>query len=417
MYGLIRSQRRWPIYVDSFETLYDRYKESGCEDRRDCIFALLGIAKEVALERGFIVDYQKNMEETFVSLIAWGGTGAIAESSRIHFALLVAKAMNLEWPNHLLESSIDSTLRRSPYFSKWVHQPLLVVIPCRYLGNWTFQRHSKLGVAQISPELFEIEPLEVYLSLDAGRQFKDLSFHLFGFGNSNVVLACKANTHRSWTVATRAFYRFKKEPLQRLPNRNFVPSVFEELDIVVDESGRCRIELKNLAQFMELLLDELDTTVWQLPKNVGPRVEGAGSLKKPKNDNRNRGLDEVLERLKIVSSVTLAGEEEGSSEESDEDESPEADLDKLLAGSEDLARPRLKIPSLDKPRKQRSSSSNVSLHRHVSDKFLDPFCERTFEGENIQESMSSPPFTSSSVDFVQQLHLPFSSILTHLGKL
>lgn len=63
MYGLVRSQRRWPIYVDSFEILSERYKESECEDSRDRIFALLGIAKVVALERGFTVDYRKNMEK------------------------------------------------------------------------------------------------------------------------------------------------------------------------------------------------------------------------------------------------------------------------------------------------------------------------------------------------------------------
>ena len=70
MYGLVRSQRRWPIYVDSFETLSMRYKESECHDSRDRIFALLGIAKEVVLGRGFTVDYQKNMEETFIFLVA-----------------------------------------------------------------------------------------------------------------------------------------------------------------------------------------------------------------------------------------------------------------------------------------------------------------------------------------------------------
>ena len=124
MYGLFRSQRRWPTHVDSFKTLYELYKWSGCEDSRDRIFALLGVAKEVSFEHGFTVDYRKNKEETFISLVAWGGTGAIAVYSRIQFALLVAEAMNLEWPDYSLESRIEFEFQRSPSFSNWVHQDL-----------------------------------------------------------------------------------------------------------------------------------------------------------------------------------------------------------------------------------------------------------------------------------------------------
>ncbi|OCL01649.1 hypothetical protein AOQ84DRAFT_230606 [Glonium stellatum] len=63
--------------------LYHSTIDSGCEDIRDRIFALLGIAKEVALERGLTVDYRKDKEETFISLVAWAGTGAIAICFRI----------------------------------------------------------------------------------------------------------------------------------------------------------------------------------------------------------------------------------------------------------------------------------------------------------------------------------------------
>ena len=176
MYGLVRSQRRWPIYVDSFENLSERYKESGCEDSRDRIFALLGIAREVVLRRGFAVDYQNDMEQTFISLIAWGGTGAIAKYSRLQFALLVAKATNLEWPSYMLESRIESDSQRSPIFFKWIRQALPMALRCRYLGKWTFERQAKTRRAEIRLEVFYSEPVDIYLPLDGVESFTDLDF-------------------------------------------------------------------------------------------------------------------------------------------------------------------------------------------------------------------------------------------------
>ena len=83
MYGLMRSQRRWPRYRETITTLCNRYKASECEDRRDRIFALFKISKEVALGRDFSIDYQKDLEGTFLALMAWAGAGSIALTATI----------------------------------------------------------------------------------------------------------------------------------------------------------------------------------------------------------------------------------------------------------------------------------------------------------------------------------------------
>jgi hypothetical protein len=61
-----------------------------------------------------------------------------------------------------------------------------MAVRCRYFGNWTFGRHSKMGKAEICPEVFRSELVEVYLSLDAVEHFTDLDFDLFGFGTSRM---------------------------------------------------------------------------------------------------------------------------------------------------------------------------------------------------------------------------------------
>ena len=134
---------------------------------------------------------------------------------------------------------------------------------------------------------------------------------------------------------------------------------------------------------MEILLGELDPKVWEQPGNSGRRPQGAGSLAKaPKNENRN--LKEMLGGLKLTSSVTLVEQEkEGSGEESDQDESFNADRDKLLADSEALAKPRIPKAPVEKPR------NSASLCISEVDRFLDPFCERTLATQEMEASTAA----------------------------
>lgn len=366
MYGLIRSQSRWPIYVDPFEALYERYKGSGCQDNRDRIFALLGIASEVALQRGFNVDYEKNMEDTFISLVAWEGTGTIEIHSRIRFARLAAKAMNLEWSDYLLESKIESESQRSPNFFKWVDQILKIPIRCVQLGNWSFDRYYKTAKAKIPSGVFLFEPIEIYLPLDAVEHFTDLDFDLFGFKTSNVLLACKATQYDSWTVIARAFYRMPHEEQQdyQAANQSCVRSVFEGLNIIADGASRCSIELNNVAQFMEILLAKLGPGIW------GRRPGGGGNHNQNQRPNmpssgpresKSMSFVEVLEQLRNTNSVaSMQRGKKGNPEEIIDDDSVVADMDKLLAESETLAKPRVPRASVEKPSSRRGSTSHGS---------------------------------------------------------
>jgi hypothetical protein len=123
MYRIFRSQNRWPEFVESFETLSDRYRTSNCEDNRDRVFALLSISQEVVLDRPFTVDYQKSVEETFFSLMAWGATGPIETQSRLKFGILAGEVMDLRYGSYIVESQMDRfDSEKSPVFSKWTSQ-------------------------------------------------------------------------------------------------------------------------------------------------------------------------------------------------------------------------------------------------------------------------------------------------------
>jgi hypothetical protein len=384
MYQLMRSQRRWPSYVDTFKTLSERYEYSGCEDIRERVFALLSVSREVVLKRGITVDYQKNTEETFFSLIAWGGSGPISVYSRIKFALLAAKVMELNWLEYSLECHIESDAQRSPSFWKWMGQTLPMAVGCQYLGKWTFEPYSNKIHSAIDPGLFRGEPKHAFLPLNP-IEHTDLDFDLFGFRTSGVFLACKPTGRHTWTVITRAYIQF----YGNLADRNFVPSIFNGLNVAAVVSGGHILELKNLAQFMEIFLDTLDPWVWADPENSRPPIAGAGSLaKRPSKDDR--GLGEVIRNLKITSSLKLTENDDAETEdERDEGESFEADWNNLLAESEVLARPRVSRPPIDKPRRQRSSVlARISEKKKISD----PFCERAPIIEELEgSSISTTP--------------------------
>jgi hypothetical protein len=147
--------------MERFQTLFEQYKDSQCEDVRDRVFALLGIAEEIALKRGFSVDYEKSVEETFITLVSWGGTGAIKMNSLLEFAMLAAKVMKLEWPLYALEPNIETENERSSCFSNWRSQSISTTLPCQYLGKWkideelTDDRRGSIGPSQPSLKLPE----------------------------------------------------------------------------------------------------------------------------------------------------------------------------------------------------------------------------------------------------------------------
>ncbi|KAH7393462.1 heterokaryon incompatibility protein-domain-containing protein [Cadophora sp. MPI-SDFR-AT-0126] len=150
MYGLMRSQRRWPRYMETITTLFTRYKESECERRRDRIFALFKISKAVALGRDFSVDYEKDLESIFLALMVWTGAGTIALDSRLSFANQIVESLNLTWRNYLVESKIVSKLQRSPAFIRWIIQPITLSLQCKYLGQCLQKTQYGKSTAELS---------------------------------------------------------------------------------------------------------------------------------------------------------------------------------------------------------------------------------------------------------------------------
>ncbi|PMD22177.1 hypothetical protein NA56DRAFT_688308 [Hyaloscypha hepaticicola] len=364
MYGLIKSQKRWPKFVESFETLFVRYQDSGCEDPRDRIFTLLSISKEVVLERGFNADYKLNMEDTFLSLMAWGATGPVKIDSRIKFALLAVESMDLRWLSYKLESALRFESQRSWSYFKWIQQPLAMTVRCQRSGKWPLynQRSKGRGLDTISDsddEDYSIRslPLEIsseFVEYDHGDRH-DLD--LFGFARSDIRLICipAVNRRRTWTVVARPSYQFlshneqTSEKAEKRNDRELAPTVFEGLDIVEDASERFVLELKNVAQFMEILLTDRGPLPSSSTTAPG-RGKGGGSLAAPTND-KARGLNAVLKGLRIISPITLTAEEEpATSEEDSENESTLTDWKNLVAESEVLAKVKIRKPPIDKPR-------------------------------------------------------------------
>jgi hypothetical protein len=337
--------------MESFATLYERYKDSGCEDGRDRIFALLGIATEVAFERGYTAEYHKTKEDTFVSLVAWGGKGAVKMNCRIQFARLTAEAMELTWPHYQLESSLESESQRSPSFFKWVHQPLAVSLRCHRLREWSFERQPETTGATI----FRSDSgAEVHLPPDANEHDARLDLHLFGFKTSEVLLACQVTRENSWTVVGRAYYTG-----QESRGRQRVPSVFQGLTIGADGADDFEVQLENVAQFMEIFLDKRGLEPpWPASSSQLGRERGAGSLRRVK-ESQNRNLEEVRERLRIRSSVNLdSWGGGGGSVNVMYDDCVDADLDRLLDPSEWLARSQLPSTSVEKPGQRDGVSPN-----------------------------------------------------------
>ncbi|RSL87593.1 hypothetical protein CEP51_002140 [Fusarium floridanum] len=254
MTGLIRSQRRWPSDKESFMTLYERYKDSGCEDGRDRIFALLGISTEVTSKCGYTADYLKSKEETFFSLVAWAGKGAVKMDSRLHFARMTAEAMDLTWPHHQLESSLESESQRSPSFFKWVQEPLEMSLRSYKLGVWSF--HRQLDTTRAAIFRSDSRGDEFYLSSDATEHDVQRDLHIFEFETSKVLLACRVSGESSWTVVGRAYYADQETRCRRR-----VPSVFRGLKIAANGASDSEVQLQNLAQFMEIFLEDR-SKVW-----------------------------------------------------------------------------------------------------------------------------------------------------------
>jgi hypothetical protein len=60
------------------------------------------------------------MEDTFISLMAWGAAGPVKIDSRIKFALLAVESMDLRWPSYALESALQFENQRSWLYFKWI---------------------------------------------------------------------------------------------------------------------------------------------------------------------------------------------------------------------------------------------------------------------------------------------------------
>ncbi|PMD33271.1 hypothetical protein L207DRAFT_557891 [Hyaloscypha variabilis F] len=279
MYGLIRSQKRWPMEIESLETLSTRYKKSECEDRRDKIFALFSIASEVRHGHIFNVDYTKDIEGTFISLVAWAISGPL-------------------WNGPI--STVELEEQRSPTFFKWVNQPLRITLWGLNLGKWSFERHGPLLVAQISPREFRSEPVQVHLHIFSSYNLPTLEFELLALETSNIFLACQ-NNH--WLLPEHAPTLLGGPGL----SRSYVPSVFEGLEV-----GEFSLALQNVAQFLEILLDKLDPS-------------------------------------SPISLMGVVAEEDSG--DSEEDGASETEWDKRRAESEVLAKPKIRRPPIEQPRR------------------------------------------------------------------
>ncbi|KAG4419436.1 hypothetical protein IFR04_007393 [Cadophora malorum] len=385
MYGLMRSQRRWPRYRETITILCNRYKASECEDRRDRIFALFKISKEVALGRDFSIDYQKDLEGTFLALMAWAGAGSIALDARLHFASQAAESLSLHWKDYLVESKIGSRKQRSPSFTKWAHQPIELSLPCKYLGTGKLESyHQSLSKIKVNEGVLPHDAA-AYTSLDYLDDLGDGEFSLFAFEPANILLLCKFVGDRQWTVCGRGSYHFRSQPI---PEPISVPSVFKRLSIfreTYNNTSSYSIQLKNVAQLMELLLDKLDPQVWFHPWKSTKSGVGLGPSKLAKKEDKN--LKTQLGVVTMTRAVLLSSNDDQQNAEEDcEQDSIEADCENLQAISESLAKPRVQKPPIEKPRKQHGSSSPLYL---TEQRVFDPWCERTLAFEDDDSWMPS----------------------------
>ncbi|PVH81665.1 HET-domain-containing protein [Cadophora sp. DSE1049] len=373
MYGLMRSQRRWPRYMETITTLCTRYKESECEDRRDRIFALFKISKEVALGRDFSVDYKKDLEGIFLALMIWAGAGTIALDSRLHFANQVVESLNLRWKNYLVESKIGSKLQRSPAFIRWISQPLTLSLQCKYLGQCKFEPYDHSLVRVVANEAFLPYDAAAYMSLEELGNPSDGDYELFSFETANILLLCKSAEGPIWKVHGRASYHFRNQPRA---DPILVPSVFKRLRIIretYNNTHNYSIQVQNVAQLMEILLDKLDPQVWLHPRKPTGFGYGLGPSKLVKKEDKS--LKTRLSVITITRSALLTNREEKKDPDEDRGhDSIEADCEKLQAVSETLAKARVQKPPIENPREQLRSSSLLCTSKQ---RLFDPWCERT----------------------------------------
>jgi len=302
--------------------------------------------------------------------MAWGATGPVKIDSRIKFALLAAKSIDLRWPSYKLETALQFESQRSWSYFKWIQQPLAMTVRCQQFGKWSLynQRSTGRGLNANSDSGDEDYSIGS-LPLETSSEFVEYDHEdrhdldLFGFATADIQLICRptVDRRRTWTVVARPSYQFldhteqTSENPEKRKDRELLPTVFEGLNIVEDASEGFALELKNLAQFMEVLLADGRT----LPSNstTARYGKGAGSLAVPTSDE-TRGLNAVLKGLRIISGITLTAEEEqATSEEESEYESTLTDWKKIVAESEVSAKVKIRKPPIDKPRLQAEVTS------------------------------------------------------------
>ncbi|KAI1136884.1 heterokaryon incompatibility protein-domain-containing protein [Hypoxylon sp. FL0543] len=356
MYGLVRSQKRWPQHVECFEDLYTRYSEFGCEDSRDRFFALFGIAKEVVLQRGFSVDYRKDNMETFVSLVGWAAGGAIKIISGRQFIRIAAEVMGFDWSDYPTEFGVDSKPKWSYLFFSWACQPSDISLRC-YDCRASFnmpELPSKYGQTYFDQREMIKEFVDARPPLDDAESPTESRFTVFYVTTSSVYLRCKPSGHNSWTV------------VDRLHNVCWVSSIFTGLTIVAEKPGNYFIKLQNAAQFIEIFLAyaprfvrriNIDTDSARWPIRVTQIAD--------------RGLAEMLKSVEIQSSLALAAREE---------EEYDSDIEEAPDGSEPPAKPRVLITSVEKSGRQRAGATRVPSR---GEEILDPLQKRSEAGLEV----------------------------------
>jgi hypothetical protein len=179
-------------------------------------------------------------------------------------------------------------------------------IPCLLFGKVFFNGYEN-GMADEKSLGGAHQPSSLRVPLDSHFHTKedgrDQILDLFVIAASNIRLACTPIQQGVWTVVTRAFARRdhersagshqEKSAPNFMTNIGFMCTIFEGLYIIKENSGKFVLELKDAAQFMEILLDDRG-----LSSNLGrlQQAKGGASLPKleSKYDKTLAGLPQVV---------------------------------------------------------------------------------------------------------------------------
>jgi hypothetical protein len=361
MYQLIRSQKRWPSFPDSFETLSQRYADSNCHDSRDRVFGLLGISSDVKAQRVFSIDYDRSIEDTYFDFVSWVFKKWIKTSDPLGLVRLIMNSMKLEWV--MMDFNFDK-YQKTRLFSNWIHQPLEIRVSCFHARHISWD--SCTLVAPFTETWTSISSGElysevVYKTQDASspvggrgkqghdtRRIQHLDCDIFRISQSSISLLCYQLQDKSWAVIDEASVNHHEIVLlQNFAELNSGKGLFEGLIINSNKGSDFTVDIKNRAQFMQIMLN------YQSPgkrpsflTSVVGGAAGAGSLQRERGV-QNRDLEDAVEQKIIGSAISLTSinanrryEIKEEKKESLIEKSHREDLMALEAESEQLARPK-----------------------------------------------------------------------------